>query len=133
MEAAFNSLEAGAPIQQPFRSALADFLEDSSCIHDGYVTKLQQKRVKLATPVAPPVVPAAAAATVASAKVAAAPAVETVSNNREDKLIKGLETKIDRKRREIKDKYRKRRCRILVSITVTDLTYLLLGTSKPTR
>ena len=68
-EQAFNSVEAGAPYISPSdRHAWVDCFEDSSSIHDGYDTKLQQRTIELAMPVAQPV---------GSGKVAAAPASET--------------------------------------------------------
>jgi uncharacterized protein len=106
LESAFTSAEAPTVIQAPFRQSLAEFLSDPTAISDAYLTKIQAMKNKKV--IAPP--PAETGASTTGS--AAAPVEQT--NEREDKLVKGLETKIDRKRREIKDKYRKRKYVIFI-------------------
>jgi hypothetical protein len=119
LEAALNSMEASQSIQQTFKAALQEFLKDPTTPTSEFYEILQALKAKAAAPAAASPAPSSSgAAPGASANPETDPQNQSTAagkggkgdenQERKNRMIKSIETRVERKRRDLQEKYRKR-------------------------
>lgn len=99
LETAFSTMDASVTLQAAFRDTVKEFMNDPLKI--------------IAPPAAPITKKTSEKLTPKSVKIQ-----ESSEKKREEIILKSFEAKIERKKREVKDKYRKRRCTMSVVLDV---------------
>ena len=102
LETAFSTMDASATLQTAFRDTVKEFMSDPLKI--------------IAPPAAPITKKSSEKLTPKSVKIQ-----ESGEKRREEIILKSFESKMERKKREVKDKYRKRRWN-----TILVLLFLLI-------
>jgi hypothetical protein len=118
-------MEASPAIQQKFKLALQEFLNEPTTPTMEFHQILQALKAKAAAPPPPPVIPPPTSTavtpssvgakdnskkstiTTAAAAVAPPPVVDE-NEERKNRMIKSIDTRVERKRRDLHERYRKR-------------------------
>lgn len=100
-------MDANQSIQSKFKKALQEFLENPTIPTPEFYQILQAMKIK-AQPVAPPPVPEIVTPSQKIIKPKETIQVVDESEERKNRMIKSIETRVERKRRDIQEKYRKR-------------------------
>lgn len=98
-------MEAPQPIQNKFRTALQEFLNEPTTPTEEFLQILQLLKAKVAPP---PPAPETNVAQKHQASNKPMPQVVDENEERKNRMIKSIETRVERKRRDIQEKYRKR-------------------------
>lgn len=98
LEAAFTAMEASRHVQTKFKAAMAEFLSDPVSPTTAFLEALHSMKEKSKAPA-----PSAHASPAVTQKLQVDENIE-----RKNRMLKSIDTKVDRKRKDIREKYRKR-------------------------
>lgn len=107
LEAAFNSMEPSPAVKGVFKNALNEFLDDPTFPTLAFFNILQSMKAQKAAEEAEAEALARNQAESKAAQEATKAKADDIEE-RKNRMIKSIETKVERKRRDIQDKFRKR-------------------------